>query len=507
MANSTYEKLHAASKHTALLNSVQQLLDWDQETYMPHDAIHIRSCQSELLAGLVHKERTSKGFAKILFSLIDKETNEILESHLSERQTAALKRWKRDYEQAIKLPSGFVEQWAKTTSTATHVWKTAKNHNDFSLFAPHLEKIVALNRKKADLLGFEDHPYDALVDLYEPHMRTAVLTPLFNKLKLFLSEFLKEIRSARPIPDTFLFHNCPIPDQIEFAKILLKKMGFHSTSSRLDLTVHPFCTGLHPLDTRMTTKVHPENIMMNIGAVLHEGGHGLYNMQLPQEDFGSPLCESASLGIDESQSRFWETLIGQSEPFWRYFFPLLQTHFPTQFQQVTLAEFYHAINAVKPGLIRIDADEVSYNLHIILRFELEKGLIEGSIQVKDIPSLWNNKMRQYLGVSPEFDGQGCLQDIHWAMGAFGYFPTYTLGNLYAAQFFETLTIAHPTWEKSLSEGHLDPIREFLQQQIHRYGREFLPDELCQKVTGKPLSQEPYIRYLETKYRALYPQEV
>jgi carboxypeptidase Taq len=244
-------------------------------------------------------------------------------------------------------------------------------------------------------------------------------------------------------------------------------------------------------------------MMFCIGAVLHEGGHGLYNMNLNVEHYGSPLGQQVSLGIDESQSRWWETLIGQSYSFWQHFFPLLQEEFPEQFAGVLLDDFYRAINAVKPGFIRIEADEVTYNLHIIVRFELEKALIEGSLKVKEVPDAWNAKMREYLGISPEFDGQGCLQDIHWSLGAIGYFPTYTLGNLYSVQFFTAFEKAHPNWKEHVSRGALDFIGDWLKENIHQYGRQYTPDELCQKITGKSLSEEPYVNYLKKKYSALY----
>jgi carboxypeptidase Taq len=281
-------------------------------------------------------------------------------------------------------------------------------------------------------------------------------------------------------------------------------MGFSNLNSRLDLTVHPFCSGIHPTDVRMTTRVHPQLPMSNIFAVLHEGGHGLYEMHLDPQHFGTPLGSAASLGIHESQSRFWETLIGHSYSFWEHFFPLLKAEFPTQLATVSLADFYQAINCVKPNLIRIEADEVTYNLHIIIRFEIEKALIEGSLKVREVPEAWNEKMREYLGVSPDFAGEGCLQDIHWSFGGFGYFPTYTLGNLFAAQFFAAFEQAHPDWKQHVSQGRLDFIRNWLRDNIHRYGRQFPSTELCQKVTGKPLSVDPFIHYLKSKYHALYP---
>lgn len=503
MPASNYDKLHALSKNISLMNAIHSLLDWDQETYMPKEAIELRSQQTEIMASLVHKQRTSKKFAAALATLIDLKTGEIVDSNLSAPQVAALREWRKDYLRSSKLPNSFVKLFAKTTSAACHIWQTAKEHNDFKAFAPHLEKIVSLSRKKADILGFADHPYDALLDLYEPEMKTSFLTPLFSGLKLSLTQLLKEISVKPPFQDDFLHRHCPPHKQLEFAHKILHKMGFHSSTSRLDTSSHPFCTGMQPKDTRMTTKIHPENILFNIGAVMHEGGHGLYNMNLPIEHYGSPLCEQISLGIDESQSRFWETLIGQCYPFWQHFFPALQAELPEQFGSVQMDNFYAALNKVEPGLIRIDADEVSYNLHIIIRFEIEKGLIEGTIKVKEIPELWNSKMREYLGTCPEFDGQGCLQDIHWSLGYIGYFPTYTLGNLYSVQFFEAFEKAHPNWKEHVAKGSLDFVRDWLKENIHRHGRQFTSAELCQRVTGGLLSEEPYVNYLTKKYRKLY----
>lgn len=503
MAASAYNKLLALSKSASLMGAIQSLLDWDQETYMPKDSIELRSLQTEKIASLCHREKTSKSYAKALSNLIDLETGEVSDSSLSPAQMAALREWRRDYLQAIKLPNAFVKQFAKTTSAACHAWQTAREHNDFKGFAPHLEKIVSLSRKKADLLGYQAHPYDALLDLYEPEMKTAFLTPLFTKLKIALTQLLKEISVKPQFNEDFLYRHCPKHKQIDFAHKILTKMGFLPGSSRLDISAHPFCTGMNPKDTRMTTKINPDGLMTSIGAVLHEGGHGLYNMNRPIEHYGSPLAESLSLGVDESQSRWWETLIGQSHAFWEHFFPLLQEEFPEQLSGVKLEEFYHAINVVKPGFIRIDADEVTYNLHIIVRFEIEKGLIEGSIKVKQVPEVWNAKMREYLGISPAFDGQGCLQDIHWSLGFIGYFPTYTLGNLYSVQFFEVFEKAHPKWRELLAQGSLAFINEWLKENIHKHGRQYTPEELSKRVTGRALSEEPYVNYLREKYRRLY----
>ncbi|HSX12116.1 MAG TPA: carboxypeptidase M32 [Rhabdochlamydiaceae bacterium] len=499
----SYTQLHEISKTGSLLNSVSMLLGWDQETYMPHQAIEFRSEQQEYLASLIHKEKTGVKFSKALSKLIDIESGAIKDTTLSAERKAALKEWRRDYLQVVKLPTSFVKKWSKATSMGPHIWMQAKEKNDFALFRPQLEAIVALVRKKADLLGYKDHPYDALIDTYEPETTTAQITTLFSNLKTVLKELLKKILEKPAVNESFLYLNYPHEKQLHFVHGLLKTMGFDKSFSRLDQSAHPMCIGLHPTDTRMTTRVHPNKIMMNIFSVVHEGGHGLYHHGLPKEHFGTPLSEAASYGIDESQSRIWETIIGRSLPFWNHFYPLLQKEFPENLATVSLSDFYRAINSVKPSFIRTDADEVTYNLHIIVRFELEKALVDGSLKVKDLPEAWNAKMQEYLGIVPTTFAEGCLQDIHWSIGAMGYFPTYTLGNLYSAQFFEAFIHKHPAWDQKIASGDFSQLRTFLYENIHRFGREYTAAELIQKVTGKPLSERPFIGYLEKKYKAIY----
>jgi carboxypeptidase Taq len=492
-----YRKVLEFSKNVHVLSSIQGLADWDKETYMPHEAIEARAAQLELLAHLSHKAQVSKAFAKALDALIDIQTGTIKDPQLSFPEKAALRAWRRDYIKAVKLPASFVKRFAKTVSTASHVWKMAKEQNDFRRFAPYLDQIVSLCRKKAEILGYTDHPYDALLDLFEPEMTTTYLTHLFEALKFELQELIKRVK---PAPESrFLDISIPKEKQLVLCHKILDAMGFDPATSRLDLSAHPFCSGLHPKDMRMTTAVHLDDLMFALSATMHEGGHALYGQGLPAEHFGSPLCESVSLGIDESQSRWWETRIGLSLPFWRFFYPILQRELPTIFEGVSAHDFYEAINHVKPGPIRIQSDEVTYNLHIVVRFELEKGLIEGKIKTKDIPALWNEKMRENLGITPKDDAEGCLQDIHWSLGAIGYFPTYTLGNLYASQFFAVFAHTHPNWEEKVAEGQLGFIREWLRQHIHQYGRQYSAAELCQNTTGKPLSAAPFVAYLKKKY--------
>ena len=494
-----YEQLLALSKTIVLMTSTQALLDWDQETYMPSGAIEYRGMQTALLSGQIHKLKVSAKFTHLLSQLIDLESGEILDHTLTPTQKVAVKEWRRTHLQEIKIPSSFVKTFATVSSKATHVWSEARKANKFSLFAPHLHKIVTLCRKKADLLGFQEHPYDALLDLHEPGMTVKELTPLFERLKTSLTALLKTLTNKPKIHAPFMKSDYPHDKQMQFGRLLLEAMGFDPETSRLDLSSHPFCSGLATLDTRMTTRIHSNLITSNIFSVLHEGGHGLYNKGLPAHEFGTPICEHSSLGIDESQSRWWETLIGRSLPFWTHFYPKLKQLFPEQLSSTSLEDFVSAINVAAPSFIRVEADEVTYCLHIVLRFEIEKALMEGSLSVKEIPEVWNEKMKTYLGITPQTDAEGCLQDIHWSMGSIGYFPTYALGNIYAAQFFTSFKKTHPDWQKKLSEGNLSFVRQWLYENIHSHGRLYTPHELVLRITKQPLSEKPYIDYLEKKY--------
>ena len=498
---SPYNQLFDISKNIATQVAIMYLLEWDQETLMPAEAAEFRASQISLMAGQIHKLKTSTKFSQLLNQLIDLESGQFQDTTLSPAQQAALREWRRDHLKDIKLPTAFVKSLSNASSRACHVWAEAKKTSNFSKFVPELEKIVQLNRKKADLLGYQDHPYDALLDQYEPGMTTARLISLFDRLRTHLTSLVQKIGS-RPATDCSCLKgefNGEI--QLNFGKKVLKAMGFKPENSRLDLSVHPFCMPIHPQDTRMTTRVHHDDLLSNFFSCVHEGGHGLYNQGRPVKYFGSPLGEQSSLGIDESQSRWWETRIGRTRAFWTHFLPILKHDFPHL--KATLEQFYPAINNVKPSLIRVEADEVTYSLHVILRFEIEKALIEGSLRVKDIPSVWNQKMHDYLGVTPSNDAEGCLQDIHWSMASLGYFPTYVLGNLYASQFFTTFEKTHPDWEARITKGELGFIREWLLQNIHQWGRLFTPDELVQRITGKSLDESAYVNYLTKKYQEIY----
>lgn len=497
-----YAKLSAISLQARILTGIMEVISWDQETYMPEQAAAIRAEQLEALAGLIHKEKTSPAFVKALGKLVDLKTGKILSNKVSIPQKGALKAWYRDYKIDKAIPKNFVSEFAKLSSQSMQVWIQAKQENSFQYFAPYLERMVKMNQKKAELIGYKGHPYDALLNLYEPDITTAEVEALFANLKKSTTVLVKKIGKAKQIPNSFLYGKYPSEKQTQFGKDLLKAIGYDFTKGRLDISAHPFSSSNHPTDNRITTRI--SNSLMNcIGSVLHEAGHAFYEMGLPQEFYGTPLCEPISLGVHESQSRWWETRIGLSKPFWTYFYPELRKTFKGPLEKVSLNDFYKAINRVEPSFIRVEADEVTYTLHIILRFELEKALIEGSLKVRDLPEAWNQKMHELLGITPATNSQGCLQDVHWSMGAFGYFPTYALGNIYASHLFLSFEKAHFDWETRVAKGEFAFILEWLKDNIHRHGKTYTSQELLKNATGKELSADAYTHYLTKKYKEIY----
>lgn len=491
-----YKTLSALSKRAHLLEGISGLLAWDQETYMPEKAAPIRADQREILAELAHKIRTGSEFSSALSELIDLKTGEIKVS-IPEEKASALKAWRRDYLRVSRLPTAFVQSFTKLTSEAIHVWQNAKNTNNFSLFSPYLERIVEELKKKADFIGYQDHPYDALIDEFEPGYTTDAVNQLFKELK---SEIVSLVKVAAkksknevlPAPFTEM-------EQIDICKLVLNAIGYDWTRGRLDLSAHPFSSSYHPDDCRITTRLDSHGFLTQILTTLHEAGHSLYEMGLPKEYFGTPLGEAVSLGIHESQSRFWETRIGRSKSFWNFLLPKLENKFPHKLPQNGVDTFLAEINQVSPSFIRTDADEVTYPLHVILRFEIEKELIEGKLKVKDLPGRWNSAMKELLGITPTSDKEGCLQDIHWSMGAFGYFPTYTLGNVYAASLFDVFCKDHPDWEMRVSSGDFEFIKQWHHHNVHRHGRRYNGIELIEQITKQLPTATPYIKYLKQKY--------
>ena len=489
------------------INGAASVLSWDQETYMPAGGGAARAEQIATLQGIAHQKLVAPDTERLLGSWLDLGTGLPLEhdGELWDESSRALLRevW-RDFSHAKKLPSDFVITMSRECSLAQQVWAEAKEDHAFQSFLPNLRTVLSLKQKEAEYLGYQDSPYNALLDVYEPGSTITALRPLFAQVKARLVPLLKNIQNSPvQIDDSCLFHAYDQARQLEFGRLILIAMGYDFERGRLDLSAHPFTTSFHPTDVRVTTRVHEHDLPSCLFSCIHEGGHGLYDQGLDPDHYGTPLGESVSLGIHESQSRMWENCVGRSRAFWRFFYPILQAHFHHQLRDVDMEQFYALINRVKPSMIRVEADELTYNLHIMLRFEIEQDLIEGRMKPDELPEIWNQKMNDYLGIVPAHDGEGVLQDVHWSMGAFGYFPTYTLGNLYSVQFYDQARLEIPHLEDEIAAGQLMVLRRWLGQKIHRWGRMFTPDHLSQRVTGVSLTPEPFLRYVERKYGELY----
>ncbi len=489
------------------INGAASLLSWDQETYMPAGGGEARAEQIAVLQGLAHQKLVSAEVESLLTKWVNPATGQALDQPdgaWDEPARSLLREAWRDFSRAKKLPSDFVIRLSRECSLAQQVWAEAKEQNKFGMFLPHLRTVLALKREEAQYLGYKDSPYDALLDVYEPGSTIATLRPLFAQLKARLVPLLKKVtQSSVKIDDSLLRYPYDTARQLEFGRLVLIAMGYDFERGRLDLSAHPFTTSFHPTDVRVTTRIYEHELQSCLFSCIHEGGHGLYDQGLDPRYFGTPLGESVSLGIHESQSRLWENCVGRSRAFWRFFYPILQQIFHHQLRGVDSEQFYAAINCVRPSLIRVEADELTYNLHIMLRFEIEQDLIEGRTTPDDLPGIWNQKMREYLGIVPERDAEGVLQDVHWSLGSFGYFPTYTLGNLYSVQFYEQAKIEIPHLEDEIAAGQLMVLRRWLGQKIHCWGRMFTPDHLAQRVTGSSVKPEPFLAYLEKKYGELY----
>ncbi len=486
--------------------SAVALLSWDQETHMPLGGGEARAEQLSVLGALVHEKRIGEEMKRLLSKWLELETGKLQEGDAAwdEPARGLLREVWNDYSKSTKLPSDFVRRIGKAASLSHQVWVEARKKNDFPLFAPYLKKMITLKKEAAAYLGYDDSPYDPLLDSYEPGMTVKQIAPLFAALKADLVPILEKIMVSRvKLKEDFLHFHYPIAQQLVFGREILEVMGYNFQNGRQDLSAHPFTISFHPTDVRITTRVEVKDMCSSLFSSIHEGGHALYEQGLSPEYFGSPLGEAVSLGIHESQSRLWENCIGRSRPFWRHFYPILQAHFPDQLKTIDLESYYTAINIVRPSLIRVEADELTYNLHIMVRFEIERALIEGDLDVAELPGLWKEKMREYLSIVPESDSEGVLQDVHWSGGAIGYFPTYTLGNLYAAQIFRQAKMEIPELSPQIEKGDLLPLKEWLNKKIHRWGRQYRSGDLIRRITGEPLNPRYFIEALNEKFGEIY----
>ncbi len=498
-----YDELRRTARETAVLTSVAGTVGWDQETMMPEAAAPLRGEQMSMLAGLVHERRTSARVGDLIAAC--EADAELMADPVEGANVRAMR---RDYDRSTKLPGELVREFADTTSRGMHAWREARERSDFSAFVPWLEKVVRLNRDRAACYGVPagGERYDALLDEFEQGMTTAELRRTFTALRQGLTPLIRAVAESgvRPQP-SWQKVSVPIPKQDAFNRMVMTRMGFDFGAGRLDQSAHPFCEGIGPGDTRLTTRYREDEFASALNAAMHETGHGLYEHNLPKaERMGQPLAEAASTGIHESQSRMWENLVGRSRPFWEWALPRMREDLGApELAKLDVDTVWRGVNVIEPNLIRIESDEATYNLHIMLRFDLERALLEGDLAPSDLPGAWNERVKSDLGLDVPDDRRGCLQDIHWSMGAIGYFPTYTLGNLYAAQFWVRIRREMPDLDDQIRRGEMGALLEWLRTNIHVHGRRFTAPELCQRVSGAPLSHEPLLDYLRAKASAVY----
>jgi carboxypeptidase Taq len=499
-------QLHAIDHDCCLLEKTAALLQWDQETNLPALGVEERADQLALIEGIAHEHATDPKIGRLLEELGSGTENPSGDEALPPVERDFCRVLRRRYDRAVKLPSGFVAAMARAEGLSQAAWVEARKNNDFAAFVPHLKTMLDFARKRAEYWGFTGNAvYDGLLDAHEPGIGAEEIARLFDPLRKRLSALLKRIASktdGRPEGE-FLNQPYDTERQARYSRDLMERLGFDLRRGRLDTSAHPFTTSLGFDDVRITTRYTENNVLSTIFSTIHESGHAFYEMDIKPELRGTCLAEGVSMGIHESQSRLWENVFGRSRAFWEGQFPRLKALFPGQLASVTADAFYRAVNRVCPSLIRIEADEVSYSLHIILRFELERRLFSGDIAAEDLPGVWRRSMKELLGVEPQTDTEGVLQDVHWSMGSFGYFPSYALGNLYGLQFLQKLRQDLPDYESDIARGSFTDIRQWLKENIYTWGRRLDPVDLLFRVTGENLSVFPFLEYIETKYEELY----
>jgi carboxypeptidase Taq len=494
--NQDYKEYISILQKAANLNYASAVLQWDQEVYMPPKGATHRARQLATLAAQAHELLTGAHLGQLLNKLASA-------TDLTENEKANIQRSSEDFTKNSKLPAEFVETLSMQTSECFNAWIDARQKNDFSIFAPSLTKMVQLKRQQAALYGYENHPYNALLDEYEPGATVSMLDHVFEGIKQQLPLIFNKIKATPQVNDAFFYKHFPKQAQWDFSLDVLRKMGYDFEAGRQDYSEHPFTTSFSPGDVRVTTRVSENNYASLLWSTIHEGGHALYEQGLPMDQYGLPLGSAASLGIHESQSRLWENCIGRGIDFWTASYPDLRKRFPEQLTDVSATDFFKAANKVEPSLIRTEADEVSYHFHVLIRYELEKALIEGTLEVKDLAGAWNEQYQKYLGITPPDHKTGVLQDVHWSHGSFGYFPTYTLGSFYAAQFYARALADLPGLSEDIAKGDTTRLLGWLRKNIHCHGRKYYSEELCTMVTGSGLDPHYFIRYIKDKYEKVY----
>ena len=494
------EQLKTILAEATDLSRAAALLEWDQDTYMPAGGVAPRSDQLSTLVRLAHVRFTTDEVGRLL-SELEEETGAL---PYDSYEASLVRVTRRDYDQNRKLPTDLVSEIARANSTARAVWEKARRDADFKLFAPALENNVELNRRLAEALGYEERPYDALINRYEPGMTTDELETIFAQLKKAIVPLVADIaRNADAVDDRVLYRGFEPAAQVKYALDVVTKLGYDLERGRQDLSTHPFSTTFGPGDARITTRVSRDFFNECLFGSIHEAGHAMYSQGLGEDLDRTTLWEGASPGVHESQSRLWENLVGRSRGFWKHFFPSLRNTFPEQLRDLDDEAFFRAVNKSYPSLIRVEADEVTYNLHVLLRFELENEMLEGKLKVRDLPEAWNTRVSSYLGIRVPNDREGVLQDVHWSAVSFGIFPGYTIGNLVGAQLMAKIRSAIPDLDGQIERGEFASLLGWLRKNVHRHGRKFTPNELLERATGQPLAAGPWIAYVKEKYGALY----
>lgn len=491
-----YDAYVAEMRRIADIRFAAALLQWDQEVYLPPKGAAFRGQQIATLSEMAHQLFTGDRIGGLLQELLG-------DPALTHTQKRNVELTWNDYSKQKKLSSGFVRRLTETVHRSFHSWIEARKANDFRIFSKDLAAIADLKKQEAELLGYSQHPYDALLDDYDKGSTVQMLDGVFGRMKAPLKELIDKIGLQPDIDDSFLRRHYARDQQWAFGMELLKELGYDFEAGRQDLSEHPFTTNFNSRDVRITTRIDENNLSSMTWSCIHELGHALYEQGLPETEYGLPLGEPASIAIHESQSRLWENHVGRSWAFCQRYFPVLQQDFPEALDSVTLEAFYRGINKVQPSLVRTEADEVTYHFHVIIRYELEKQLMEGALPVSDIPAWWNEQYDRYLGVRVPDDKQGCLQDVHWSHGSFGYFPTYSLGSFYAAQFFATAAKILPDLDLHIREGDTRSLLEWLRTRLHRLGRMYTSEAMCLEITGEPLNVQYFLDYLDQKYRDIY----
>ncbi len=496
---SKFSQLKSILNEVSDLVGAQAVLGWDQQTYMPSGGAEARGEELSTLARMTHERFTSDEIGSLLQDLLPYSES----LHPESDEARLIHVTNREYSKQKNVPSSWVSEFTQVTSIAQEAWVNARTESKFELFRSHLERIVELRRQYADFFKPYAHIYDPLLDDYEPGLKTADVQSIFGRLRTEQVDLIKAIAASKPVDDSFLKVTLDEQKQWDFGVEVITRFGYDWQRGRQDKAAHPFTTSFGSDDVRITTRFLPNSGSSALFSTMHECGHALYEQGISPRLRRTLLMNGASMALHESQSRLWENLVGRSKEFWGYFYPRFQSLFPETLGDVSLEKFYKGINKVEPSLVRVESDEATYNLHVMLRMEIEIALMEGSLMVRDLPEVWNSKVKEYLGITPPNDAVGVLQDIHWSGGSIGYFPTYALGNLVSVQLWDKILEELPALYSQIRNGDFSSLLAWLRENLHQYGAKFDPQDMVLKITGSKISPEPYLRYLKEKYSEIY----